>query len=203
MPGSSKWSLSLRFLHLNPVCTSSLPYTCWSHAHLTVPDLISHLLFSENYKSFSSSLYTSLHYPVASPFLGPNILLRTLLWNTLSMCSSFNVRIQFSYQYKTIGKITVLSILISIVYGSKLEDNRFFTEWQQVFPDCSALWFYFWIEFSFFNVASKNLNSSTPSKELLEIFILWLLPAFWFRDMTIYLVLSGFNFTSIHLLKTT
>jgi hypothetical protein len=27
MPGSSKWSLSPSFLHLNPVCTSPLPYT--------------------------------------------------------------------------------------------------------------------------------------------------------------------------------
>ena len=29
MPGSSKWSLSLRFPHLNPVYTSSLPYICY------------------------------------------------------------------------------------------------------------------------------------------------------------------------------
>jgi len=28
-PGSSKWSLSLRFLHQNPVYTSALPYMCY------------------------------------------------------------------------------------------------------------------------------------------------------------------------------
>jgi len=30
-PGSSKWSLSLRFSHQNPVYTSPLPHTCYMH----------------------------------------------------------------------------------------------------------------------------------------------------------------------------
>jgi hypothetical protein len=34
----------------------------------------------------------------------------------------------------------------------------------------------------------KYLNSSTLSQELLSIFILWLRPAFWSRDMTMYLM---------------
>jgi len=36
-------------------------------------------------------------------------------------------------------------------------------------------------------VVAKYLNSSTLSKELLSIFILWLRPAFWSPDMTMYL----------------
>jgi len=97
MPGSSKWSLSFRFLHLKPVCTSSLPYTCWSHPYLILLHFITQIVLDEEYRSFNSSLYISLQYPDTSFFLGPNILLSTLHWNTLRLCSSFNVWDQFSY----------------------------------------------------------------------------------------------------------
>jgi hypothetical protein len=40
--------------------------------------------------------------------LGPNILLRTLFSNTLSLCSSLNVKDHISHPYKTGGRITVL-----------------------------------------------------------------------------------------------
>jgi hypothetical protein len=50
---------------------------------------------------------------VTSSLLGPNILLSTLFSNTLSVCSSFNVRDQVSHPYRTTGKIIVLYILIS------------------------------------------------------------------------------------------
>jgi hypothetical protein len=52
-----------------------------------------------------------LHCPVTSSLLGPNILLSTLFSNTLSLCSSLNVRDQVWHPYKTTGKITVLYIL--------------------------------------------------------------------------------------------
>jgi hypothetical protein len=48
-----------------------------------------------------------LHSPVTSSLLGPNILLRTLFSNTLSLCSSLSVRDQISHPYETTGRITV------------------------------------------------------------------------------------------------
>jgi hypothetical protein len=67
----------------------------------------------------SAPHYSSLHSTVTSSLLGPNILLSTLFWNTHSKCSSFNVRDQFSYPYKTIDKIAVLCILIFIILNRK------------------------------------------------------------------------------------
>jgi hypothetical protein len=49
-----------------------------------------------------------LHSPVTSSLLGPNILFRTLLSNTLCLCSSLSVRDQVSHPYKTTGRIMVL-----------------------------------------------------------------------------------------------
>ena len=57
------------------------------------------------------------------------------------------------------------------------------------------------MEFWFVRVVFKYMNCSTLSKELLPIFTLWLLRAFWSRDMTMYLVLSEFTSRPISLLS--
>jgi hypothetical protein len=78
----------------------------------------------EEYRSLSSSLSSFLHSLVTLSLLGPNILLSTLVSNTLSLRFTLHVRDQVSP-----GKIMVLYILIFIFLGSKLENKRFCTEW--------------------------------------------------------------------------
>jgi hypothetical protein len=56
---------------------------------------------------------------VTSSLFGPNILLSTLFSNTLSLCSSLNVRDQVSHPYKTTGKIIALYILIFMLPGTE------------------------------------------------------------------------------------
>jgi len=113
-PGFSKRSLSLRFPYLNPVFISSLPIRATCTAHLTFLDLITRVTFGEQYTSQSSSLRSLFHSSDISSFLGPNILLRIILSNTLSPRFSFTVIDQVSHPYKTTGKIIVLYIFIKL-----------------------------------------------------------------------------------------
>jgi hypothetical protein len=52
-----------------------------------------------------------------------------ILLNTLSLCSSLNVRDQVLHLFRTTGKIIVLYIQIFKFLDSRREDKMFCTEW--------------------------------------------------------------------------
>ena len=72
--------------------------------HLILLDFIYRKIFGEQYRSLSFSLCSSLHSPVTSSLLRPNILLSTLFSNILNLISSLNMSDQVSHPYKTTGK---------------------------------------------------------------------------------------------------
>jgi hypothetical protein len=79
------------------------------------------------YTSLSSAY--SFIYSLFTSSLVDLTILNTLFWNILIPCSTVSVSDQVSHPCKITGKITVLCILIFIFLGSKLEDERFCTEW--------------------------------------------------------------------------
>jgi hypothetical protein len=83
-PGSPNWSPSFRSPYQNPVRTPPSPVRATWPAHLIFLDLITRIIFGDEYRSLSSSSCSLLHTPVASSLVGPNILLSTLFSNTLS-----------------------------------------------------------------------------------------------------------------------
>lgn len=77
--------------------------SCKSHTHLSHPPLLPHRynICEEKKKPLSSSLCSPLHRPAISSNLCLNFLLSILVSNILSLCSSLNVRRQFSHPNKT------------------------------------------------------------------------------------------------------
>jgi len=109
-PGSSKWSVSLRIIHQNPVCTSSLPMHATCIPHLIPLDLFTRIIVGEEYQSLNSSICSFLHSPVTLSLLGQNILFSTLFSKTLSLYSSPTVSAHVSHPYISTGEIIVLYI---------------------------------------------------------------------------------------------
>ena len=101
IPGSSKWSLSLRFSHQKPVFTLPLPICKTCPAHLILLDMMAQIIYNDKYRSWSPSLCSYLHSPVTSLFLGPNIFLSILFSHTLGLFFSLNVTHQVSLPYAT------------------------------------------------------------------------------------------------------
>ena len=100
-------------------------------------------------------------------------------------------------KYYFVFDFIILYILTFKFLDSKLEDKIFCT-----CPDFNLLLISSWIQFWFVKVFHKYLNSSTLPKQLLSDFVLWLHPALWDWDMTMYLDLSAFTSCPVSILTT-
>jgi hypothetical protein len=128
MPRSSKWSLPFIFPNQNTVCISHLSHLCYlSHSSHTA------WFYHPNNIWWSIQVMRLLvmqSSPTSHPFptLGPNILLSTLVSNTVNLCSSPSMWDQISHPYKTMGKIMVFHILI-FLFLERIQADRLWREW--------------------------------------------------------------------------
>jgi len=83
------------YAHLIP------PNTCTCRAYLIFFfNVLTQVIFGEEYRPLSSLLCSLLHSPITSSLLGPNILLSTLFSYTLSLCTSLIVSDQVLHPYR-------------------------------------------------------------------------------------------------------
>jgi hypothetical protein len=82
------------------LCQSHHAWLGYSNYICRRPKIMKLLIMQCSPTSYTSSLFSQ------------NIPLVTLFWNTISLCSSLNVRDQVPHPQKTTGKIIVLYILI-------------------------------------------------------------------------------------------
>jgi len=100
-PGSSNLSLLSGF-STNTLYTPLLsPISTTFPAHLILLELITRVIFGEEYRSLSSSLCSFLYPTVTSSLLRPNSLLSNLFPNTLRLRSSHTMSDQVSHPCKT------------------------------------------------------------------------------------------------------
>jgi hypothetical protein len=160
--------VSLRGLFPSDFLTKTLFAPLLSTLHATCPLhlILLALIFGEEYSLLSSSLCSLLISPVTSslldsshPFLKhPQPTFFPQCWAT-----------KFQSHKKQQEKL-VLYILI-FIWGSKLEDTRICTRWEQALRNFQLFLISFWMEFWFFRIVCKYLNFPSISKNLLSVFV--------------------------------
>lgn len=94
----------LQVFYKNCVCTCFLPYTCHMPCQSIFPDLITLIMYSEQYQSWSSLLCIFVQPPATASLFSTNISFSTIVSPTPHLYSSFTLRDYFHAQTKQCTK---------------------------------------------------------------------------------------------------
>jgi len=142
--------------------------------HLILFYFITRIIFGEEYRSLSSSFCCLLHFPITSSPLSPNIFLRTLFSNKLSLCSSLGVRDDSWHPYKKKKRPNlVLYIFVFIFLNSKMGDKKILHRMITHIPRLQSVLNFFVNVILICSSCPKYPNCSTISTDLLPDFYVW------------------------------
>jgi hypothetical protein len=153
-PRSSKWYLPF-MLPARQEHKQTFLQCC---AHLILLHFIILVIPCKKCELQDSLLWVFSNLPLLLP--GPNILLCTVFWNTLNLCSP-TVEHQLSYPCKITREINIKFLSISVVFSEgRRENNIFWTERHTILPEIKLLIISSWDKFCFVAVISKYLSLS-------------------------------------------
>jgi hypothetical protein len=119
----SKLSLPLTF-PTTPLYELLLSHTCYTPSSSHFTDLITRIIFGEEYESWKCSLFNLIYSPVTSPPLSPGVLPAILFSYIPCQCFCLNLGDQISYPNNTTGKIIVLYISIFAFFGYQIVKQK-------------------------------------------------------------------------------
>ena len=115
MPGSPKWSFSLRFPHWNPVCLSPLPNTCYMPRPFPSSGFCHPNTIGWRVQNIQLLIMQLPRLPCYLVPYGPKYSPQHHILKHFSLRSSLTVSYQVSHPYKTTGRIIVLYIYSTVV----------------------------------------------------------------------------------------
>jgi hypothetical protein len=171
----SEWTLSLLISHRYSIRIPLLPTCATCPIHHTLIDIIILITHSEEYKLWLASLCSVLQSSLTSSLFGPNILLRTLFSNNLSLCSSLNIRHSFTSIQNHRQNYSFVYYNF-YVFKNQTRTQRF-PDWMVAsISRIRSLLTFSLIKFWFVTLVPKYLNCATFLKNLLAVFYIMILP---------------------------
>ena len=148
-----------RFPDQSPVYISSRLIRATCHSHLIVLNLFTRMIFSDQYRSWSSSICSLLHSSVTLLIFAPNTLLSRLCFNTVSLFFLHRERPSFTPVHNNRQNYIATYFLIFVFLKGEREDKKILDRMVAGIPGVPSA-----LNFSVSTMASLTLEHGAMSR---------------------------------------